>query len=834
MPPAFVIGGPISLEAALRPLSPEPSPSGLSPAEPAALQVRVTGTVQGVGFRPYVHRLASEQGLTGWVRNGGEGVTIVVEGPRTAVRTFLERLPREAPAHSRILHLETAWQLPRGHLRFVIRESDPGPANAGGVRIPPDLATCADCLRDLFDPGNRRHRYPFTNCTQCGPRYSIVESLPYDRPRTSMRGFPLCPDCQAEYDDPRDRRFHAQPIACPRCGPQLDLRDPAGRTLAVRAPALDLALDTLRTGRILALKGIGGFQLLVDAANDTAVRSLRKRKGRDAKPFAVMFPRLAALKRHCDCTTVEAACLTGPEAPIVLLPRRHHPIHGLEPVPAPSVAPGSPWLGAMLPYSPLHHLLTSGFGRPLVATSGNPGDEPICIDNDEALERLAGIADAFLVHDRPIVRPVDDSVVRVVAGREMVLRRARGHVPTPVQRIPDTEPGAPSPDPSPHRVTLALGGQQKSAIALSIGSDFILGQHLGDLDTVAALTGFDRCLADLLHLFEARPVQVCVDAHPDYASSLRGRRLGLPIRTVQHHQAHILAVMTEHGLRPPLLGFAWDGTGAGTDGTVWGGEALHATVNGWHRCVRLRPFRLPGGEVAIREPRRSALGVLYAAFGEHLPPASQVPALRAFERRELDLLLPALRRGLHAPWTSSVGRLFDAVASLAGWRHFHRFEGDAAMAVEFAAEGCPDDFGYPMPLRTPPPDRAAPDGADELDWEPMILALLADLRAGVPAPPIAARFHRGLADAVVAVARRMGEPVVVLGGGCFQNRRLTESAVTALREAAFEPHWAHRIPPNDGGLALGQLAADTFPSEPGLTPGQPAAAFPRHPHPQPR
>ncbi|MBX3746250.1 MAG: carbamoyltransferase HypF [Verrucomicrobiae bacterium] len=835
MPPAPVIGGSNSRDATLGALPPEPSPSGPPSAAHTALHVHLTGTVQGVGFRPYVHRLASEHHLTGWVRNGADGVTLEVEGPATAVRAFLERLPRETPPHSRIRHLETAWHPPGGHPSFVIRDSDPTPAHSGPVRIPPDLATCPDCLRDVFDPGNRRHRYPFTNCTQCGPRYSIVESLPYDRPRTSMRAFPLCPDCQAEYDDPRDRRFHAQPIACPRCGPQLEFWDPCGRTLAVRDQALTLTLESLRAGRIVALKGIGGFQLLVDATNHRAVQDLRERKRREAKPFAVMFPNLPTLLRHGDISPVETACLTGPEAPIVLVRRRPDRHDRSQPTTAPSVAPGSPWLGVMLPYSPLHHLLLAGFDGPLVATSGNPGDEPLCIDNHEALQRLAGIADAFLVHNRPIVRPVDDSVVRVVAGREMVLRRARGFVPTPTPIAPSpvlppaAEPGSPGPNasspprPPARPATIALGGHQKAAIALSNGSEFILGQHLGDLDTVAALAGFDRCVGDLVRLFHLQPAGVCVDAHPDYASTRHGHRLGLPVRPVQHHQAHVLAVMTEHRLRPPLLGFAWDGTGAGLDGTVWGGETFHATIHGWRRCARLRPFRLPGAEAAIREPRRSALGLLYAAFGEDLTAQANLPTLRAFERRELALLLSALRRGLHAPWTSSVGRLFDAVASLAGWRHLHRFEGDAAMAVEFAAEGCPDDFGYPMPLQMPPPDRAAPDGANELDWEPLLQALLDDLRAGMAPGRIAARFHRGLADAIVAVARHMGERVVVLGGGCFQNRRLTESAVTALREAGFEPHWAHLIPPNDGGLALGQLAADTFPTEAGLALGQLAA-----------
>ncbi|MBI2933466.1 MAG: carbamoyltransferase HypF [Planctomycetes bacterium] len=704
------------------------------------LRIDVRGAVQGVGFRPFVHRLAGELGLSGWVRNGGQGVTIEIEG--AGVEAFLERLRAEPPPRALIQGLEASHLDPVGYRGFEIRESDESDAKTAVVM--PDIATCGECLRELFDRHDRRHLYPFTNCTNCGPRYSILAALPYDRGNTSMRSFEMCGACRAEYDDPSDRRFHAQPNACPACGPKLD------------RPIRDVA-DTIRRGAIIAVKGLGGFHLVVDARNDAALRRLRERKAREEKPFALMFPTVEAVREWCRVSPVEARLLASPESPIVLLRRRVEV--------APAIAPGNPYLGAMLPYTPLHHLLMRELGFPVVATSGNLSQEPICIDEREAMERLGGIADEFLMHDRPIVRPVEDSVTRVVLGRELILRRARGYAPLPftlTREMPRT---------------LATGAHLKNAVAVSVGSHVFLGPHVGDLDTGQAVDAFEKSVQSLVALHESPVVRVACDAHPDYASSRHAERGSLPRVFVQHHLAHVLACMADNELDGPVLGVAWDGNGLGSDGTLWGGEFLRVENGRFTRAAHMRTFRLPGGDRAAREPRRAALGVLYE-IGDALPDEPRVRMLR---------------RGVNSPWTSSVGRLFDAVASLVGLRDRSAFEGQAAMALEFAAEAEPSDDGYPLPLR-----------GGVLDWEPMIRAILTDRSRA------AARFHNTLAEAIVTVAREVGEERVVLSGGCFQNRYLTERAVTALRAAGFKPYWHRRIPPNDGGIAIGQIVAASW------------------------
>jgi hydrogenase maturation protein HypF len=781
------------------------------------LRIAVSGTVQGVGFRPWVYHLATELGLAGWVKNHPQGVTLEVEGHRSTLTTFLERFPREAPAHSRLQSLSSVWQSPRGHHHFQILPSDdatgadsPTLHTHTHTRLVPDLATCPDCRREIFDPANRRYRYPFTNCTQCGPRFSIVESLPYDRARTSMRHFPLCPECQSEYDHPQDRRFHAQPTACPRCGPQLTFLDPSGHILAQRDACFHIAAHILHQGGIIALLGIGGLQLLVDATRDDAVHRLRLRKHRESKPLAVMFPDLASASAAVHLEPLETQLLTSPAAPIVLV--RRHPPSPSAPTPrfalAPSLAPDNPYLGVLLPYSPLHHLLLADVGIPLVATSGNLGEEPICIDPRDALHQLHSVADGFLIHDRPIVRHVDDSVVRVVAGAELILRRARGYVPAPLP-VPQPSPSNhPTSANRPPRSVLALGGHLKNTVAITDGQDFILGPHIGDLESVGAQSVFRRCAEDLPRLFGLHPREVAVDAHPGYVSTRHGQSLPHPVHLVQHHHAHILAVMAEHQLQPPILGVAWDGTGDGLDGTVWGGEFLRVTRGHAERRACLRPFRLPGGEAAMREPRRSALGLLHALGGDTSWTQTHLPTLQAWEPHALPILATALNRGLHAPWTSSVGRLFDAVASLLGLRQISRFEGDAAMALEFVADAEGPATGYPLPLVNPSPQPSGlPAPCPYLDWEPLIHALLRDRENGTPIPLLSARFHASLADGIVTVARAQGEPRVALGGGCFQNRRLTETTLSALRSAGFEVHWPRQVPPGDGGLALGQLAA---------------------------
>ncbi len=807
----------------------------------ARLRLLVSGAVQGVGFRPFVFRLADQMHLGGWVYNSPQGVSLEVEGPRVDLEAFLVRLEREKPPRSFIQSLETTWLDPVGSRKFQIRASH----GDGGrtALVLPDIATCPDCLREIHDPADRRYRYPFTNCTHCGPRFSILESLPYDRANTSMKSFTMCAACRTEFDDPRDRRFHAQPNACPACGPRLQLwvSDHSGPTPCDRGPepatvfpgfdrpetrgfrglaqgdeALVAAAEALRQGRIVAVKGLGGFQLMTDAGNEASVRQLRDRKHREAKPLALMFPSLQSVRDACEVSDLEARLLQSPEAPIVLLrrTRRHSGI-------AESVAPGNPNLGAMLPCTPLHHLLLGAVGRPVIATSGNLSDEPICTDPWEAIERLGGIADVFLVHDRPIVRPIDDSVVRVVLGAEQMIRRARGYAPLPLE-IRDPLPSGPGPkkeapsSPPSNASTgsiLAVGAHWKNAVALSVGRQVFLSQHIGDLETEQTETAFRRAIRDLEDLFVSRPSRIVADLHPDYRSSRfaeerasADRDAAIGSIRVQHHLAHVLACMADNDLDPPVLGVCWDGTGYGTDGTIWGGEFLRVTEAGVERVAHLRRFRLPGGDAVAREPRRAALGVLHALFGPSAFDQRHLPSIAAFSGSEISLLRTLLAGGIQAPWSSSAGRLFDAVASLIGLRQKSRFEGEAAMGLEFASDGVDGAAPYTLPLV-----EVETGSPRVLDWFPMVRAILDDLDRGCAPGIISARFHETLAGAIAAVAREMGESHVVLSGGCFQNRRLTERAATRLVESGLKPHWHRRVPPNDGGIALGQIAAALHP-----------------------
>lgn len=753
------------------------------------LCLMVRGAVQGVGFRPFVFRLASEHNLAGWIQNSPQGVHIEVEGRSEHLDSFLERFERDALSLGFIQSVESTQLDAAGYAGFEIRES-----SQDGVRaawIMPDLATCAECRRELFDPGDRRYRYPFLNCTQCGPRFSIIDRLPYDRPNTTMRRFSLCADCDREYADPRDRRFHAQPIACRQCGPRLELWNCAGKILADGDAALSQCAQAIRQGAIVALKGLGGFQLLADARNGEALQRLRVRKRREEKPFALMYPSLEAAGREVEMAPPEARLLGSPQAPIVLL-RRRSSSHI-----APSVAPGNPFLGVMLPYTPLHHLLMAEVVFPIVATSGNRAEEPIAIDEQDALTRLAGIADLFLTHNRPIARPMDDSVVRVVLGREQMVRRARGYAPLPITLDRSLPP------------ILAVGGHLKNAVAVSVGSAVFLSQHVGDLETAEAGNVFEQATRDLPRLYEITPRAIASDLHPDYRSTRFAERQELPIVRVQHHVAHVLACMAENGLRAPAVGVAWDGAGFGTDGTIWGGEFFHVTPNAIRRAAHLRPFPLPGGDLAMREPRRAALGLLHAWLGDEVFSRDDVPLLVAFTRGERELVAVALRRQVNAPMTSSAGRLFDAATALAGVRLYNRYEGQAAMEWEWCAEAHEAADPYPMGIDGHGDDPAV------VNWGPLVEALLADLRAGIDRGIVSARFHEGLIEAIVAVCRYVDERQVVLTGGCFLNRRLLEGAVRRLTDEGFTPYWHQRIPPGDGGIALGQImaAADFFPEK---------------------
>lgn len=749
--------------------------------EKVRLRVTIRGAVQGVGFRPFIYRLATGMGLAGWISNTLQGVSIEVEGTQEQLGAFLLGIEREKPPHAFIQSLEPSFLDPVGYRDFTIHHSDA--SGAATVVVLPDIATCRDCLKEISTPGERRYRYPFTNCTNCGPRFSIIEALPYDRPHTSMREFAMCPACRAEYDDPLDRRFHAQPIACPVCGPHLELWDREGSSLATHDDALYAAADVLRQGQIVAIKGLGGFQLLADARNHQAVQVLRERKHREEKPLALMYPSLEAAAQDCEIADLEARLLASPEAPIVLL----HKKIGKSGI-APAVAPGNPYLGAMLPYTPLHHLLMAELGFPVVATSGNLSDEPICIDERQALERLGGIADLFLVHNRPIVRHVDDSIVRIMMGREMVLRRARGYAPLPIHLK----------DPLP--ALQAVGAHLKNTVALANGQDVVISQHIGDLETEPAYEAFCRVIDDLQRLYGVRPAAIACDAHPDYLSTRYAGRTGLPLASVQHHLAHVLSCMAENELNGPVLGVSWDGTGYGLDGTIWGGEFLFVADEQVTRIAHLRPFPLPGGDKAVKEPRRTALGVLYTLYGNRILQRDDLAPLKAFSPRELAALCDMLEKGIHSPLTTSVGRLFDVVAAIIDLCQQIRFEGQAAMALEFALEGIEIDEAYPLPLIVSSPPAI-------LDWSPLVEKVLYDIAQDVPAGMISVKFHNALSDAIVAVARYANTEKVALTGGCFQNKYLTECAVMRLSEAGFRPYWHQRVPPNDGGIALGQLVA---------------------------
>ena len=792
------------------------SPRVLWDTKRERLKITVRGAVQGVGFRPFVYRLALEMKLNGWVSNSSQGVFAELEGSRAALDAFSVRLRKEKPPLAIIQNVESSFLDAIGYTVFEIKES----ATAGdkSALILPDIAVCGDCLREVFDSTNRRFCYPFTNCTNCGPRFSIIEALPYDRANTSMRKFVMCSECEREYHDPLDRRFHAQPNACPKCGPQLQLWDQNGMTISERDNALGSAVSAIRAGKIVALKGIGGFQLIVDARNEAAIVRLRERKHREEKPFALMYPSLDSVRIDCEVTELEERLLLSPESPIVLLRQNCRASASLAratgAVALQNVSPGNPNLGVMLAYSPLHHLLIRQLNFPIVATSGNLSDEPICIDEHQALHRLRGIADVFLVHNRPIVRHVDDSVIRVVCGREMTLRRARGYAPLPIRLQSGIENRK-------SKIVLAVGAHLKNTVALKIGDHVFVSQHIGDLETKEAFSAFRRAAADLPQLYDAGVDIIACDMHPDYismkfADEITGRRASpLPVAngthsrgrascttrpakvSMQHHFAHVAACMAENNIEPPVLGVAWDGTGYGLDGTIWGGEFLLVKPDcSFERVAHLRQFCLPGGDAAIRQPRRSAAGILHEIFGAQCWTFPQLTV--EFPDTERRLLAQMLKKRINAPLTSSAGRLFDGVAALMGLRQRVSFEGQAAMELEFARQPDVRD-AYSFWIKNA--------GPIVIDWEPMVRELLDDIARNESRGVVAAKFHNALAEMIVAVTKQIGERKVALSGGCFQNRYLTERTVQRLRLEKFQPHWHQRIPANDGGIALGQAVA---------------------------
>jgi len=737
--------------------------------------VRVTGTVQGVGFRPFVYSLAARLGLSGFVGNDSEGVFAEVEGDPAAVKEFLAAVERDAPPLARIDRIVSKTMQPNDSPGFTIAPSEPGARRTALVSA--DSAMCADCLAELRDPADRRHAYPFINCTNCGPRFTIVADVPYDRPNTTMAAFAMCWRCAAEYHDPADRRFHAQPVCCPACGPRLGLRSPDGTPVAAGDPVA-AAAGVLRDGRVLAVKGLGGYHLAVDARSEEAAAALRARKHREDKPFAVMAGSLAAARRLCEVDQAAARLLTSPGRPIVLMPRRPGTVAG-------AVAPGNRQLGVMLPYTPLHHLLLEAVAGPVVMTSGNISDEPIAYRDEDAFARLRGIADGFLTHDRAIHIRTDDSVVRAQRGRALVIRRSRGYVPEPITvraRFP--------------RPVLACGAELKNTFCLAKEDRAVVSHHIGDLENAATLRSFTEGIEHFGRLFGIEPQVVAYDLHPEYLSTKYALDLDLDACGVQHHHAHIASCLADNGHDGPVIGVAFDGTGYGTDGTLWGGEFLIADLAGFQRAGHLAPVPVPGGAAAIRQPWRMAAAYLRAAF-----PGGPPPGLDVIKRNERNwaAVTSMAARGVNAPLSSSAGRLFDAVAALLSVRDTINYEGQAAVELEQLAD--PGETGS---------YRAAITGQGPflIDGAGLVRAATGELTEGAPAPLIAARFHNGVAALIeegCALAReRHGLRTVALSGGVFQNVLVAERAAARLEARGFRVLTHSRVPCNDGGISLGQ------------------------------
>jgi hydrogenase maturation protein HypF len=749
--------------------------------------VRVRGAVQGVGFRPFVYRLANKLSLRGWVVNNPSGVEIEIEGPVGKLESFLENLRDEKPRMALIQSLEHTVLEPTGYHGFEIRESSEDEEKT--VLVLPDIGTCGECLEEVSGDEERRFRYPFTNCTNCGPRYTIIEKLPYDRPSTTMKSFAMCPDCKREYETPEDRRFHAQPIACPVCGPRIFLTHKDGERISDTEGALEETIQHIMNGKIVAMKGLGGFLLLCDARSGEAVGRLRTKKYREEKPFALMYPDIGIIKADCEVHPFEEELLKAPQHPIVLLRKKE------EMRIAENVAPSNPYLGVMLPYSPLHHLLLNDLDFPVVATSGNKTDDPIAIDNEEALQRLGSIADYFLMHDRPILRRVDDSVVRVIDDRMMILRRARGYAPLPVHWQ------------NPKSLSvLAFGGHLKNTVSFSKGDNIFSSQHIGDLETYEAIESFKEGLSSLEDLYEFEPDMIASDLHPRYISSKVAQEMalekGLEIERVQHHHAHVASCMCENDLKGTVLGVSWDGVGYGTDAEAWGSEFLIADFKGFERHAHFMPFPLPGGEAKVRDVSHSALGMLYTVFKDDICSQAfkKLPSLKSFEDEELDVLANCMKSGFNSPMVYGIGRVFDAISSIIGIRQRCSFEAQAAMELEFAGSMTVKSPGssYPYSMQSEKPI--------VVDWRPMVRAIVEDHLDNVDRSMISLRFHQTLAGIILDIAQGAGHEDVVLTGGVFQNALLTSLARKSLEGNKFNVHAHSLIPPNDGGISVGQVA----------------------------
>ena len=752
----------------------------------AGRRIEIRGTVQGVGFRPWVYRVARGAGITGRVRNDPHGVTIEAFAAEAALSRFVEQLQMDAPVSARIVHLRSVPIPPEDLADFVIESS--GATGDKALSIPPDLATCTECKAEILDPSNRRYGYAFTNCTTCGPRFTIATGIPYDRAATTMSTFEMCTKCRSEYDDVEDRRFHAQPNACPECGPALSLVGVDGDPIPAADP-MSATADLLKRGAVVAIKGLGGFHLACDANDAAAVRLLRERKHRDEKPFAVMVGDLDAARQLAELTPEEEVLLVTPERPVVLV--RARPDARL----APEVSPETPLLGVFLPYTPLHHLLLVAVERPLVMTSANVSDEPICRDNDEAKHRLEGIADAILLHDRDIAMRCDDSVVRVIAGAPTIMRRSRGFVPRPFHLArPVSQP------------VLACGAHLKNTFCIASGDTAYFGPHIGDLETVAALDFFEEAIDRMQTILGVRPQVVAHDLHPGYMSTRYARALEDSVQVgVQHHHAHVASVMAEHGIRGPVLGVAYDGTGFGEDGTSWGGEFLLCFPGRFERLATFRPVRLPGGDRAMREVWRIAYSMLHDAFDGD-PPIDSLPLFRHVAPESIRVVSQMIERDLNSPRAHGVGRYFDGFGSLALCRPVSTYEGQVAIAWDHVASDEVSD-AYPFAL-----DRGT--SPMEIDLRPAVRAAVEDVISGISPARVSGRFHNTVVtvtvDVVEALRAEVGHLPVALTGGVFQNARLVAGIVGNLpNEIRLLRH--SQVPPGDGGIALGQaLIADAF------------------------
>ncbi|MBI5056092.1 MAG: carbamoyltransferase HypF [Nitrospirae bacterium] len=743
------------------------------------LKVNITGLVQGVGFRPFVYRLAEELGLRGYVLNDTAGVLIEAEGEKGSLDEFLVRVEKDRPAISKIYSLRHTFLEESGLEEFEIRESK----EEGGKRafILPDIAVCDECLNEITNPKDRRFLYPFTNCTNCGPRFTIINKLPYDRKNTSMKDFRMCLKCEKEYNLAEDRRFHAQPDACHECGPWISLYDCDGALLCEKEEALEKAVNLVRKGHIVAVKGIGGYHLICDATNEDAVSRLRQKKHREEKPLAVMFPDLDSIRKEAHLNMLEERAVQAIERPVVIVKKREGTAL------ARSVSPGNSTAGVFLPYTPLHHLILKKLKKPVVATSANTTDEPIAKDQADALSRLSAIADYFLSHNREIVRRCDDSVVRIVAERQMPVRRSRGFAPLPVN-VPFKF----------NKPVLALGPFMNNTIALGIDDRVFLSQHIGDLDTPLAVEFYDETIKDFLRLFDVKPEIVVSDLHPGYYSTKYGEaHYADRLVKVQHHYAHILSCMVENEIPEDaeVIGFAFDGTGYGTDKTIWGGEVLISSYRGFKRAYHLQPYKLPGGEKAVKEPCRTALSLLYETFGERTKTFDFIP----LSEEERSFLINMMEKDINSPLTTSMGRLFDGVASIAGLKHRASYHAQAAIELEQAAVKSDITGSYPVVVKN-----------NMIYQFTAIDSIVDDLKAGTPTEVIAKKFHNTVVGIIVNISESVrdetGITAVALSGGVFQNAVLLENTFRRLKETGFRPLVHQLVPPNDGGIALGQAA----------------------------